>query len=269
MAGDVIRIGNVEIVSFSETELSFPVADAWPGVSAEQWQANRQDLGDDGNWHPNIGCFAVRSGGRTIMVDTGLGPDSGGNLPSMMQSKGVRPEEVSTVVFTHLHFDHIGWNMVSEGGNRRPRFSNARHLIPRADLDFFGGDLEQFSYMRDQVLPLVDMGAVDVIDSEFDITPELRVWSTPGHTPGHISVLVNSAGEKGVILGDVAHTPAQAYETDWCLVFDMDPDQARATRHAVFNRLEQEGLTVAAGHFPAPSFGKLVRVQGRRVWQAL
>jgi hypothetical protein len=80
---------------------------------------------------------------------------------------------------------------------------------------------------------------------------------------------VNSAGERGVILGDVAHSPVQAHETDWNPEFDINQEQSRATSHTVFDRLEQEGLTIAAGHFPAPSFGKLVRVQGRRVWQAL
>ncbi len=115
----------------------------------------------------------------------------------------------------------------------------------------------------------MELGLVDYVEPETDLTPEVRVWSTPGHTPGHVSFLINSGGERGVILGDVAHSPVQAHETDWNPGFDVLQDQSRATRHSVFDRLEQEGMTIAAGHFPKPGFGKLVRVEGKRIWQAL
>jgi glyoxylase-like metal-dependent hydrolase (beta-lactamase superfamily II) len=271
MAGDIIRIGNVEIISLSDADLSFPPSDFFPSVPAQAWQVNRQFLGDDGNLHPNAGCFAVRSSGRTIMVDTGYGPGLAGRLFDEMATKGVGVDEVSTVTFTHLHPDHVGWNMRGNGATARPSFPNARYLIPKADFDFFTSpeNLENFPYIKDQVLPLVELGLIDQVEPETDLTPELRIWSTPGHTPGHVSILINSAGQRGVILGDVAHSPVQAHETDWSPGFDVYQDQSRATRHSVFNRLEQEGMTIAAGHFPRPSFGKLVRVQGRRVWQAL
>ncbi len=271
MAKNPIRIGNVEILSFSDAVGNFPPANAWPEVSAEAWALNKQYLGDDGNWHPNMGCFVVRSSGRTIMVDTGYGPGLDGNLFNAMKASGISVEDVTTVTFTHLHPDHVGWNMITEGGKSRPTFPNARYLCPKADFDFFTSEasLEQFLYIKEQVLPLVELGLVDYIEPEADITSELRVWSTPGHTPGHVSILINSAGEKGVILGDVAHTPAQAHETDWNPGFDIVQDQSRATRHTVFDRIEREGLTVAAGHFPSPSFGTLVRVEGRRIWQPL
>lgn len=271
MAGEVIKVGNVEIISLSDADLSFPPSDFFPSVPIDAWQNNRQFLGDDGNIHPNAGCFAVRSGGRTIMVDTGFGPGLTGRLFDEMAAKGVSVDEVSTVVFTHLHPDHVGWNMRSDGGTARPSFPDARYLAPRADFEFFTSaeNLDNFPYIKDQVLPLVNLGLMDQVEPESDLTPELRIWSTPGHTPGHVSILVNSAGERAVVLGDVAHSPVQAHETDWNCGFDADQEQARATRHAVFDRLEQEGLTIAAGHFPRPSFGRLVRAQGRRVWQGL
>jgi glyoxylase-like metal-dependent hydrolase (beta-lactamase superfamily II) len=271
MAGDVVRIGNVEIISFSDADLSGLPSDFFPDIPIEAWEQHPQYLGNDGNLHANAGCFAVRSSGRTIMVDTGYGPGPDGRLFNEMAAKGVSVDEVSTVTFTHLHPDHVGWNMRSDGGNARPSFSNARYLAPKADFEFFTSpdSLENFPYIKEQVLPLVELGLIDQIEPESDLTPELRVWSTPGHTPGHVSILVNSAGERGVILGDVADSPVQAHETDWNPEFDINQEQSRATRHNVFDRLEQEGLTIAAGHFPAPSFGKLVRVQGSRVWQAL
>jgi glyoxylase-like metal-dependent hydrolase (beta-lactamase superfamily II) len=271
MADEVIRIGNVEVLSLSDTEAAFPPANFFPAVPASAWRSHRRYLGDDGNLHVNVGCFAVRSSGRTIMVDTGYGASVMGRLFTEMRDKGVSVEEVSTVVFTHLHPDHVGWNMLTEGGRSRPAFPNARYRMTRADFDFFTSaqSLDNFPYIKDQVLPLVDRGLIDFVEPETDITPELRVWSTPGHTPGHISILINSAGEKGVILGDVAHTPVQAHQTDWNPGFDVIQEQSQATRHAVFDRIEQEGMTLVAGHFPRPGFGKLVRVRRRRIWQAL
>ena len=205
------------------------------------------------------------------MVDTGYGPGGAGRLFGEMRARGVRPEEVTRVAFTHLHPDHVGWNVVTEGSEARPAFPNARYLVPRADFDFFTSPegLSNFPYIKDQVLPLVALGLIDFLQPDNDITPELRVWSTPGHTPGHVSFLISSAGEKAVVLGDVAHSPVQAQETDWNSGFDVDQERARATRHAVFDRIEQEGLTMAAGHFPKPCFGRLVRLRGRRTWRAL
>ena len=121
----------MEIISRSDADLSFPPSDFFPSVPATAWEAHRQYLGSDGNLHPNAGCFALRSAGRTIMVDTGYGPSLTGRLFDEMEAKGVRVDEVTAVTFTHLHPDHVGWNMIAEGGNSRPAFPNARYLVPR------------------------------------------------------------------------------------------------------------------------------------------
>ena len=92
---------------------------------------------------------------------------------------------------------------------------------------------------------------------------------TPGHTPGHISIAVSSAGQRGFILGDVAHSVAQAHYTDWSPAFDVDPVESRRTRHEVLDRLEAEGLLESAGHFPDLGLGRFVRREGRRVWQGI
>jgi glyoxylase-like metal-dependent hydrolase (beta-lactamase superfamily II) len=271
MPDEIIKIGNVELIALSDADLSFPPSDFFPTIPAEAWEAHRQYLGADGNLNPNAGCFVIRSSGQTIMVDTGYGPTLTGRLFDEMQAKGVPVEEISSVTFTHLHPDHVGWNMREANGSSRPSFPNARYLVPRTDFDFFttAENQENFPYIKDQILPLAELGLIDFVQPDTNLTPEVQVWGTPGHTPGHVSFLISSGGERAVILGDVAHSPVQAHETDWNPGFDIDHDQSRSTRHSVLDRLEQEGLTVAAGHFPRPGFGKLVRVDGRRVWQAL
>ena len=108
-----------------------------------------------------------------------------------------------------------------------------------------------------------------LFDGEHEITPELTTYPTPGHTPGHTSIRVTSNGEHAFVLGDVAHSPIQAHHTDWCPGFDIIPDMARATRHAVIDMLEAEGTLVSAGHFPDPGFGRFVRGEERRYWQGI
>ena len=107
------------------------------------------------------------------------------------------------------------------------------------------------------------------MDGECVLTSELTTLPTPGHTPGHLSIVISSQGYRGLILGDVAHNLVQIHETEWCSRADIDPDRARATRRSLMERLEREGTLVAAGHLPAPGFGKVVRLEGRRYWQAL
>ncbi|MCH9017700.1 MAG: MBL fold metallo-hydrolase, partial [Chloroflexi bacterium] len=124
-------------------------------------------------------------------------------------------------------------------------------------------------YVVPQVLPLQESGVMELIDGEYEITPELTTYPTPGHTPGHNSIRVTSNGEHAFILGDVAHSPIQAHYTDWCPEFDIDQETARATRHAVLDMLEAEGTLVSAGHFPDPGFGRFVRGEDRRFWQGI
>ena len=118
-------------------------------------------------------------------------------------------------------------------------------------------------------MPLRTLNLLDLMDDGYNVTDEMKPMATPGHTPGHVSLVISSAGERGVILGDVAHSPAQAHYTDWNPVFDIDQVQSRKTRHEVIDRLEAEGLLVSAGHFPHPGFGRFVRLDGRRVWQGI
>jgi len=119
------------------------------------------------------------------------------------------------------------------------------------------------------VWPLADLGLIEFMQAEQSLTRELTAVPTPGHTPGHMSILVTSKGERALVLGDAAHSPVQVLEPDWVSRADMDPDLTRQTRKALLDRLEREQILVAAGHFEAPGYGRIVRLEGRRYWKGL
>ncbi len=128
---------------------------------------------------------------------------------------------------------------------------------------------DRFPNAPECVWPLDELGLLELMEGDQALTSQLTTLPTPGHTPGHMSIVISSQGEKALILGDVLHNPVQAHETDWVSRADMDPEQTRITRRSLMERLEREGTLVAAVHMPAPGFGKIVRLEGRRYWQAL
>ena len=240
--------------------------DPFPDTDIEQWREFPELLDSDEQINVRFGATAVRSGGKLIMIDTGL-QDVDGTLLKDMEQKGVDRKAVDLVVFTHLHADHVGWNFT----DGKPNFPNARYLVSRRDWEHWtqASVIADKPHIVDQILPLNELQLMDLIDGDYRITDELTTVATPGHTPGHISIVIASQGERAYILGDVAHSPAQAHYTDWSPSFDTDPELARGTRHSVIDMLEAEGILVSAGHFPDPGLGRFVRVEGRRRWQNL
>ena len=275
-----VRVGDAEIISVSDGHIHFHPSDFFPSVEADDWLPYADRLTADGMIRLNIGSFVIRVGGRAALVDTGLGEgdhpfdnSEWGLLAADLAAKGISPGEIDDVIITHLHRDHVGWNIVERDGAPSPYFPNARYHVPKADWDIFTrrAGMSAFAYIREQVTPLMDMGLLDLIGGEGEtaIADGVSALPTPGHTPGHVSVLVHSAGESAVVLGDAAHVPVQAHHTDWSPRADTNPDLSRQTRAALFDRMERERSLVVSGHFPTPGFGKLARTEGRRYWRAL
>jgi glyoxylase-like metal-dependent hydrolase (beta-lactamase superfamily II) len=279
MAPNVIRVGNVEIMHLSDGMLEFDLCNFFPTIPGEDWRGYESHLTEEHKVRFNLGSYLIRSGGRTVLVDTGLGPRPAdtpdvpwGQLLKDFEAKNVRVDDVDMVVMTHLHRDHVGWNLQSEGGRYVPTFPKARYWMSRTDWDTcHQPDVQptRFPNAPSCVWPLADLGLVEFMQGEHVITPELTAVPTPGHTPGHVSILITSKGERALVLGDAAHNPVQLVETDWVSRADMDPDLTRQTRRALMDRLEHEQIIVAAGHFEAPGFGRVVRLDGRRYWQGL
>ncbi len=273
-----VKVGDAQIISVSDGHIHFAPSDFFPSVESSEWDAYADQLTPDGLIRMNVGSFVIRVGDDVALVDTGLGEgdhpfdnSEWGLLASDMAGKGVSPDEITAVIITHLHRDHVGWNMVEEDGAPTPFFSNARYYIPKADWDVFTrrAGMRMFAYIAEQVTPLMELGLIEFVEGEQPIGDHLTALPTPGHTPGHTSVLVSSAGESAVVLGDAAHIPVQAHHTDWSPRADTDPELSSQNRADLFDRMEKDHSLVISGHFPVPGFGRLVRVEGRRYWQAL
>ena len=285
------RVGNVDILALSDGSIRFAPDDFFPSVPAEAWDPYREYFTPEGEMILNLGCFLLRSEGKTILIDTGLGIDTGhldtpdmGKLLTDMQAKGIRRDEVDVVGITHLHIDHVGWNFLYDDGDgagepdseaersskARPTFGNARYWVHNADWRVFTrGALRKMPYIPAQVLPLQEQGILELFEGEWQITGEISTLPTPGHTPGHTSFLIASQGERAVITGDAIHTRAQAQETHWSPRADSKPDISAESRKNLLARIENDNAMLISGHFPAPGFGTLVRMEGRRYWRAV
>ncbi len=280
MTSTTISIGNVQILAFVDIgPAPRDTGMVFPDVPASAWDAYKDTLTPYGQLPFQMGFFALRSRGQTMLVDTGLGRGPheamggiGGQLMDQLNGAGIDADDISRVLITHLHGDHVGWNVTWDGDTPRPTFPNAAYSIPQGDWDYFTSAdvLPNSPHVENNIIPLQDFNALEIVGDGEAITDEITTLVTPGHTPGHQCFLISSGGEKAIIIGDAFHTAAQLTETSWNVGFDVDKPLAAQTRASLVQRLEDEGLIVASGHMPVGSnIGRVIRVNNKRHWQAL
>ena len=181
-----------------------------------------------------------------------------------MQVAGHRPDTVDFVLCTHLHVDHVGWNTKPDGDTWVPTFPNARYLFGHTEFDHWQAEVDEgrgddAATFVDAVMPIVDHGQADFVDSEHRITDEVRLEPTPGHTPGHVAVWIESQGHTAMITGDATHHPVQWAEADWGVPADSDAAEAAATRRHLAAIHADSSLLVIGSHYGAPTAGTIVR----------
>jgi glyoxylase-like metal-dependent hydrolase (beta-lactamase superfamily II) len=226
--------------------------------------------------------FVIRSRGKTILVDAGVGPwglwrFGEGHLLDSLAGLDIAPEAVDYVLPTHLHLDHVGWNTRPSPNGPVPTFPHARYLFQQRDWDhftrpeFLSAEGAMPEMIKAAVLPLKDTGLMDLIGPEATVTEEVTLLHTPGHTPGSVTVLVQSGGEAALLFGDVAHHPIQLTETDWSPSIEWDAELSRRSRKAMTDLAARLNATIAGAHLLAddPTFGRIVEIEGRRSWQGL
>jgi glyoxylase-like metal-dependent hydrolase (beta-lactamase superfamily II) len=220
---------------------------------------------EEGRLKMSIHSLVVETPTRRIVVDTGLGNDKEGrtvptwnnrNGPFLetLTEAGFAPDGIDTVLCTHLHVDHVGWNTKLVGGQWVPTFSNARYVFGKTEYEHwrdFSDEANKVAVFNDSVKPIVDAGKAEFVASDHRLTDEITLIPTAGHSPGHMSVLITSDGETGLLTGDVAHHPCQMAHLDWSSTADFDPVQSAATRRELFSRFADTPTLAIGGHFNA------------------
>jgi glyoxylase-like metal-dependent hydrolase (beta-lactamase superfamily II) len=170
-------------------------------------------------------------------------------------------EGVDTVVCTHLHVDHCGWNTMLEDGKWVPTFPKARYLIGKTEYEHWRseGGREQQEILDDSVQPIFAAGLAQLVEPDHRLSDEIRLVPTHGHTPGHVSVVIESEGARAIISGDFLHHPCQIAHPEWSSVADSDPELARVTRRRVVDEVARDHSLFIGTHFPAPTAGRIVR----------
>ncbi|WP_328303217.1 MBL fold metallo-hydrolase [Streptomyces sp. NBC_00435] len=270
-----IIFGDVEVIRVLEWQGAFvPARGLVPDSGAELWKSNEEWLAPD-HWDSDtdnavvtLQSWVLRSGGRTVLVDTGVGngrerPGSPqfhhwqGDFLGALARAGVRPEDVDVVVNTHIHGDHVGWNTVGAEGGWEPTFPNAQYLIPAADDFHFGPDngygngrrVDDRLIYEDSIAPVHRSGQAVLWDGTHRIDEHLTLESAPGHTPGSSVLRLASGGDRAVFVGDLLHSPVQILTPSCNSCFCMDAGQAVASRRRILERAAQERELVVPAHF--------------------
>jgi glyoxylase-like metal-dependent hydrolase (beta-lactamase superfamily II) len=269
-------IGDVRITRLLESEVptraTFIIPDASPDALARHADWLRPHFMDErGRIVAAVHALVVESQGRRVVVDTCIGNDKERTIPTWnrlqgpflddLAGAGFARESIDAVVCTHLHVDHVGWNTMLVDGRWVPTFPNARYLFVRDEWEHWNasGPMIEGDVVGDSVRPVVDAGLVDLVAPDHRLTDEVWLEPTPGHTPGHVSVRIRSAGVDAVITGDVMHHPVQCAEPGWHSNFDVDADAARRTRRAFLERYADQPILVIGTHFATPVGGHIVR----------
>jgi len=219
----------------------------------------------------SIHALLVEAPGLRLVVDTCIGNDKprallGGRglatpFLERMAAAGWSRDSVDAVVCTHLHVDHVGWNTMREGDAWVPTFPKARYLFGRIEFDHWNAFEEdnQRQIMADSIQPILDAGLAELVELDHRISDEVWLIPTTGHTPGHVSIGIESEGQRAVITGDMTHHPCQLAHPDWSPLFDSDPVAAAETRARLFGEWADAQLLVIGTHYAGPTAGRVRR----------
>ena len=272
------QVGEVEIIQIIEMEGGELIQDSLPDATPEEiknilWlYPNFADR--NGKLKALVQSFLIKSNGKNILVDTCNGNNKNrptcpawGNLTTDFLSRlneVVNESNVDVVVSTHLHFDHVGWNTKLENNKLAPTFPNAKYLFVEEEYKYWESkpekevDDDKFAF-DDSIIPIIKAGLGEFIKSDHKIDQNVSLISTPGHTPGHVSILIESQGKEAIISGDFIHHPCQLEHPEWTMGSDSLPDQALETRKQILNEVVDTETLFIGTHFANPVAGYVKR----------
>lgn len=271
------KIGDVTVSRILEIELSVEYYEKYPFMKEARPAALKEIpwlypdfITDQGDLKISIHALLVQTPDLNLIVDTCVGNDKPRAIVrneslhteflANLEKAGCGRESIDRVVCTHLHVDHVGWNTMKVGDSWQPTFPNARYLLGRTEFEYWSASEseDQIPVMADSVTPILEAGLVDLVETDHQVCPEVSFIPTTGHTPGHISVMIESKGEKAMITGDCMHHPSQIARPDWCVSFDEDQAAARQCRQRVLAEVADSQVLIIGTHFAAPTAGHVL-----------
>jgi glyoxylase-like metal-dependent hydrolase (beta-lactamase superfamily II) len=279
-----VQIGDVTVDSVLDGEFALDRAIPYPEVAAYRWRPYESLLRDGVDVVNQLGGYLIRTGDRVVLIDAGFGPTQvptwqSGEFLNSLAKLNVTPDVVTDVLFTHLHFDHIGWAAIDGD----PVFPNATYRCHERDWAWFTGpDHVDFPEMFGPEAGLTEfpvemrtgpkLSAISHLMQRWSgrtqVLPGLEVVECPGHTPGTTAILLSSQGESMMFTGDIAHHQAELVEPDWAFAADMAPDEAQASRRGLLPELADNRPLVAAAHFRDFALGRVIRTATGFRWAA-
>lgn len=283
------RVGSLELLVLSDGTFRLDAGAVFGVVPRPMWEPVVDDLDEAHRTSLGLNCLLLQSEGNTILIETGVGdkdregwlasPLEQRNLLSDLAAHGFAPEDVDVVINTHLHADHCGWNTrflpanePTGDGKLAPTFPRARYFIQRGEWEAARRPNERTraTYLAENLTPLEENGQLQLIEGETQVTPEVVVIPSPGHTEHHASVAITSGGEVALYVGDIAQHRVQLERVPWVSAFDVLPLVSLETKRRLMERAIQESALIVSVHLPFPGAGRLTRTpEGRRRWQPL
>ncbi len=268
------RVAEIELPAFPALEF---LPAATPAMLDEARRAMPARISADDRLIMSFHSFVLKTGRHTIVIDTCCAKSRPGremldkgraDWVAGLAALGVKPEAVTHVMCTHLHWDHVGWNTRLVDGRWVPTFPNARYIMAKREYDYWdavyakdqgkGGSIHALSF-EDSVLPIMRAERAVLVADDFELDHGISLEPCHGHSPGHVVINLESAGRRGVVIGDVIHHPMQLMFPDLSTRADFDMDAARVTRRALIEKHAGTGNLVMPHHFATPSCGTIER----------
>ena len=278
--GNWFRLGDLELLVVSDGIIRQDAGATFGLVPKVMWERYTPDLDDKNRIPVGLNSLLIRSEGKTILVDTGVGAkpvrapgamtiEQSGRLLENLRTEGVSLDEIDIVINTHLHFDHCGGDTMMGDGGPVPAFPRARYFIGKSEWEAASHPNERTrgTYLLENFEPLQDASQVELVAGEVEVAKGVRVMPAPGHTEGHCVIELESCGRYGLCVGELSQVPVMLERLAWISAFDVLPLVSLSTKRRMMDWAVEKRALLISVHAPFPGLGRLVAEEGgRRKW---